>query len=98
MMLTVFCRFDIFFRFCVKGPFASGRAEIIGLPLVFRFTGSSFGVNIHTTYGIFKHGCYLLFGSMIATSVRLGLLKSQRHMSHGKTSIFAYNKQAWQVL
>ena len=55
MMLAVFCWFGIFFRLLVELFFASGRAEIIRLPIVFGFVGGCLGVDVHAAYGIFYH-------------------------------------------
>ena len=43
---------DVFLRILIKRPLAPRSAEIIGLPLVFGFSGGCLGINFHTTYGI----------------------------------------------
>jgi hypothetical protein len=55
MVLVVLLRLEVFFWICIEFPFASSRAEIIRLPLVFGFASGGLGINVHATYRIFYH-------------------------------------------
>src|SRR3990172_1728448 len=46
---------DILRRIAIKRPFASKRAEVIGLALVLRLSGCTFGIYAHSANRIFFH-------------------------------------------
>lgn len=59
MMVGVFVGFSkILLGFLVKGFLATERAEIIRLPLVFGYTGSGGGIDIHVANGIVYSGSH----------------------------------------
>ena len=53
VMVSVLTLTDILLRLFVKGLLASNRAEVIGLPFVFRCASRSRGVNLHATDRVF---------------------------------------------
>lgn len=59
MMMRVFIGFaEILLGVCVKSLLAAERAEIIGLPVVFRRPSSGGGINIHMADGVMYGGCH----------------------------------------
>src|SRR5581483_3279307 len=57
VMLTV-TLLKILLGVFLERTFATRRAKVIGLPLVFRFAGSSFGFHIHATNGVYISCCH----------------------------------------
>jgi hypothetical protein len=64
MMMPVFgampLSFDVLLWLFIESLFATSRAEIIRLPLVFGFASSGLGINVHTANGVFYHQSHLL--------------------------------------
>ena len=61
VMMRVFVGFaEVFLRLLVECLLASERAEVIGLPVIFRRASGGGGIDIHVADGIVYSGCHNL--------------------------------------